>query len=42
MGRWHFAESLETHSELLDLKEVSVKMTFRYPKSQLVLSGLVV
>jgi hypothetical protein len=26
---------------LLDLKDVSVKMTFRYPKSRLVLSGLV-
>ena len=31
----------KTHTELLDLKEVSVKMTFRYPKSRLVLSGLV-
>jgi hypothetical protein len=31
----------KTQTELLDLKEVSVKMRFRYPKSRLVWSGLV-
>jgi hypothetical protein len=29
----------KTQTERLDLKEVSVKMTFRYPKSRLVLVG---
>jgi hypothetical protein len=32
----------KAQTERLDLKEVSVKMTFRYPKSRLVLSGLVI